>query len=109
MKRIINIIKFRNFIPCLKFTFVSNIKNIKIRNELPLEEENLDTLLKEMNKINSNNIISKQKDNIVFVSGYSDIKEIFNGGYFIINNRHLSQCVSIKENLITFLLFDKVK
>ena len=109
MKRIKNIIKFRNLIPHFKFNFVTNIKNIKIRNELPLEEENLDVLLKEMNNINLNNLIFKQKENVIFVSGHIDLKNIIYGDYYLINKIHLSQCVSIKENLITFILFEKIR
>jgi hypothetical protein len=92
-----------------KFTFTTIVKNSKIlmRNELPTEEETIDILLKEMNKTDSKQIISKQKDDIIFVSG--EEQNYRTGQFYMLNDRHLSQCVSIKENLMTFLLLERIR
>ncbi len=92
-----------------KFAFTKTIRNSKMimKNELPTEEESIDILLKEMNKNDSKQIISKQKDDVVFISGEQN--NYISGQFYMINNKHLSQCVSIKENLITFLLLERIK
>jgi hypothetical protein len=106
MLRISNILKYSKI---NKFAFTTMVKNSKIliRNELPTEEESLDILLKEMRKTDSKQIISKQKDDIIFISG--EEQNYQSGQFYMLNDKYLSQCVSIKENLMTFLLLERIK
>jgi hypothetical protein len=106
MLRISNILKNSKM---SKYAFTTIFRNSKLllKNELPTEEESIDILMKEMNKTDSNQIISKQKDDILFISG-ENIN--YNAGqFYTLNQKYLSQCVSIKENLITFLLLERIK
>jgi hypothetical protein len=116
MKKIASLFKNKSLNWTNKFLFSNNItkQKPKLQAELPKDEENLDILLKEMNKNNIttenlNNLIT-QKDDILFVSNDIDtLRHSKLGQFFLINNKYLTQCVSVKEKLTTMLLFDKVK
>jgi hypothetical protein len=114
MKNIANLLKNKNLYQTSRYLFTSGgkINKFKLTNELPKEEENLEILLRDMN-IDSNrsgvlNSMMNQKDDIVHISKDA-IGSAKLGQYMIFNNKHIAQCVSIKDNLVTLMLLNRVK
>ena len=77
---------------------------------IPTEEENMANLLNEMKSIETsqNHNVLIQKNDILFFSNLDDNFKKFKLGQFIIINETLhAQCISIKDNLATFLLVNQ--
>jgi hypothetical protein len=104
---------FTNLLKNKSFYYINRFHNTKlnklIKNELPKDEENLDLLLKEMNRgETSSNISFNQKDDIIHISS-EKFEKIKLGECIKFNNKHFAQCVAIKENLVTLMLMDRLK
>jgi hypothetical protein len=119
----------KNPFKCFKNS--TNTNKIKISNNFPTDEENLGNLIKELDgRLINNNKIPKnetkeemdnyntltnyvvQKDDIINISNFQDepiLANIKMGQFIIINNSICAQCISIKNNLLTFLLANKTR
>jgi hypothetical protein len=74
------------------------------------DDENISSLLQEMEGTTSDFYSFKQKDEVLLIqTGSKDIKGIAQGDFIQINNKYHAQCISIKENLLSFILLEKYK
>jgi hypothetical protein len=85
---------------------------LKISNNVPNEEENMAALLNEMKVAEQSKIINYiiQKNDILFISNLDEnLQKIKLGSFIEINNEFNAQCLSIKENVASFLLLNRHK
>lgn len=84
---------------------------VKISNNMPNEEENLAALLNEMKVAEQSKIKNYiiQKNDILFISNLDENLNIKLGSFIEINDEFNAQCLSIKENVASFLLLNRHK